>query len=162
MKAGTLTAGLVLAMVMACAPPEADAPEATIDGTQTTTAETDLQWTDIEDLPSGAQVAVLSGNPAEAGAFTARLRFPDDYRMPVHTHPAAETVTVVSGLAHMGRGETFDLSGDVTELRAGQSIDIAAGAPHFLHFVGETVIEVRSTGPFQVTYVNPAEDPRGR
>jgi quercetin dioxygenase-like cupin family protein len=161
MKAGTLTAALVLAMVVACGPPEADAPE-TADAMQPVTTETDLQWMELDDVPPGAQVAVLSGNPAEAGPFTARLRFPDNFRMPVHTHPAAETVTGISGIAHVGMGETFDLSGNVTELRAGQSMDIAAGAPHFMHTVGETVIEIQSTGPFQVTYLNPAEDPRGR
>lgn len=106
-------------------------------------------------------MAVISGNPNEAGPFTVHLRVPNDYRFPPHTHPAAENVTTVSGLLHVGMGRTYDLSGNVTELRPGQSIDLPANDPHFAHAAGETVIEVRSTGPFQVNYVNPADAPAG-
>ena len=104
-------------------------------------------------------MAVISGNPGEPGPFTVHLRFPNDYVVPPHSHPAAETVTTVSGVLHVGMGGTFNMSGDITELRPGQSIDLAAQNPHFAHAAGETVIEVRSTGPFVINYVNPADAP---
>jgi hypothetical protein len=35
-------------------------------------------------LPSGAQVAVLFGSPAEEGPFVIRLKFPAGYEVPAH------------------------------------------------------------------------------
>lgn len=161
MSAGRLTLGLILAATVSCAPRDAEeeTPAATV--TLDTAAPATQEWVAAPGLPAGAQMAVISGNPNEAGAFTVHLRFPNDYRVPPHTHPAAETVTTVSGLLHMGMGVTFDMSGAITELRPGQSQEIAANEPHFAHAAGETVIEVRSTGPFQITYVNPADAPAG-
>ena len=45
-------------------------------------------------VPPGVQIAVLAGDPAKAGPFTIRARFPDGYRLPSHTHPIDERVTV--------------------------------------------------------------------
>jgi hypothetical protein len=32
---------------------------------------------------------------------------------------------------------------------------------HFAQAKGKTVVQVESTGPFALTYVNPKDDPRG-
>jgi quercetin dioxygenase-like cupin family protein len=81
-----------------------------------------------------------------------------DYRVPPHTHPAAETVSIVSGVFHVGGGDSFDM-GTVSELRPGRSVDVAANDPRYAHASDETVIEVRSTGPFQISWVNPSDAP---
>jgi quercetin dioxygenase-like cupin family protein len=159
MSAGKLTLGLILAAAVSCAPRDADEQAPPTTGTQDTAAQAAREWAAAPGLPTGAEMAVLSGNPGEAGPFTVHLRVPNDYRFPPHTHPAAETVTVISGLLHTGLGETFNLSGDIAELRPGQSQEIAANEPHFAHAAGETVIEVRSVGPFRIDYVNPADAP---
>ena len=39
-------------------------------------------------FPAGAKMAVISGDPAKAALFTVELSFPDDYRIPPHSHPA--------------------------------------------------------------------------
>jgi len=31
---------------------------------------------------------------------------------------------------------------------------------HFAWFKGETIIQIHGEGPFQINYVNPADDPR--
>jgi hypothetical protein len=36
-----------------------------------------------------------------------------------------------------------------------------AGMQHYAWCKTECVIQVHSTGPFQINYVNPADDPRG-
>jgi quercetin dioxygenase-like cupin family protein len=157
MRAGKLTLGFIFAAALACTPQEADElppPETAGQDMQMT-----QEWVAAPGLPAGAEMMVMSGNPAEPGPFTVHLRVPNDYRFPPHTHSAAETVTPVSGLLHVGMGETFDMSGAITELRPGQSQEIAANEPHFAHAAGETVIEVRSTGPFEISYVNPADAP---
>jgi hypothetical protein len=59
-------------------------------------------------LPAGAQVSVLEGNPAEKGAVTLRLRFPANYNIPPHWHSMTERVTVLSGALHVGMGDTLN------------------------------------------------------
>ena len=159
MSAGRLTLGLILAATVSCAPRDAEEQTPAATATLDTAAPATHDWVAAPGLPAGAQMAVVSGNPNEAGPFTVHLRVPNDYRFPPHTHPAAETVTVVSGLLHVGMGGTFDMSGAINELRRGQSQEIAANEPHFAHAAGETVLEVRSTGPFGISYVNPADAP---
>ena len=47
-------------------------------------------------VASGAQLAVLEGNPAaSSGDYTVRLKMPDGYRIAPHWHPTRENVTVI-------------------------------------------------------------------
>ena len=61
----------------------------------------DLQWTDVPSLPPGAKIAVIEGPMSEAVPFTVRLKFPANYQIPAHWHPAIERVTVLSGTVNM-------------------------------------------------------------
>ena len=95
----------------------------------------------------------------EAVPFTVRLKFPANYRIPAHWHPAVERVTVLSGTFHMGSGDTFDSSKAHT-LNAGGMAIMPAKSPHFAWTTGETIVQLHGTGPWGVTYVNAADDPR--
>jgi quercetin dioxygenase-like cupin family protein len=112
-------------------------------------------------LPAGAKLAVLEGDPAQEGIFTIRLSLPAGYKLPPHWHPAYEHVTVISGAFHMGTGETFD-SEHGHKLGVGDFGYMAPGARHFAWTESETVIQLHGMGPWQIYYVNPADDPRGR
>jgi anti-sigma factor ChrR (cupin superfamily) len=68
----------------------------------------DLKWAPVPSLPKGAQLAVIEGPMNEAVPFTIRLKFPANYRIPAHWHPAVERVTVLSGEFHMGVGDRLD------------------------------------------------------
>jgi quercetin dioxygenase-like cupin family protein len=59
-------------------------------------------------LSVGVQVSVLLGDPAKEGLYVIRLKLPAGYRIPVHTHPNYEHVTVISGAFHFGLGPKFD------------------------------------------------------
>src|SRR5262245_18855240 len=48
-------------------------------------------------LPPGAQATVLAGDPTKPGTFVIRLKAPDGYKVPLHTHPSDENVTVLQG-----------------------------------------------------------------
>jgi len=61
-------------------------------------------------LPKGAMIAVLEGDPNQEGPFVFRLKVPDGYRVPPHTHPKTERVTIIAGTFHLGMGEKFDAS----------------------------------------------------
>src|SRR5690348_8300886 len=68
-----------------------------------------LEWKDgPASLPKGAKIAVLEGDPSKEGPFVFRVKVPDGYRIPPHTHPKTERVTVISGIFNIGMGETLD------------------------------------------------------
>jgi quercetin dioxygenase-like cupin family protein len=112
-------------------------------------------------LPAGAKVTVLEGNPNEAGPFTMRLLVPDRYRIPPHSHPVVEHVTVLKGTFKVGMGDTFDAS-KLASLPPGTFAALEPGTRHFAEAEGETVLQLHGTGPWSLNYVNPADDPRQR
>src|SRR6187399_3200322 len=68
-----------------------------------------LDWKDgPPSLPKGAKIAVLEGDPGKEGPFVFRVKVPDGYRIPPHTHPKMERVTVISGTFKLGMGDKFD------------------------------------------------------
>jgi hypothetical protein len=111
-------------------------------------------------LPSGAQLAVLAGDPTKPGAaFTIRAKLPDGYQVPPHWHPTDENVTVIQGTLLVGRGEKLDLQ-KTEELPAGSFMRMPKTMRHFAVAKGETIIQVHGTGPFELNYVNAGDDPR--
>jgi quercetin dioxygenase-like cupin family protein len=110
-------------------------------------------------LPPGAQMAVLDGTPAKPGApFTIRVKVPDGYSVPPHTHPTDEHLTVIMGTILLGMGETFD-GAKLRELPAGSYAKLPAEKPHFNLYKGETIIQLHGIGPYDIIYVNPADGP---
>jgi quercetin dioxygenase-like cupin family protein len=110
-------------------------------------------------LPPGAKAAVLEGDPKQAGPFTMRLSFPDGYRIPPHSHPAVERVTVMEGTFRVGMGDKFDASA-MTALPAGTFAALEPDTRHFAQAKGKTIVQLNGVGPWKVNYVNPADDPR--
>src|SRR5262252_5102208 len=62
-------------------------------------------------LPSGAQIAVLAGDPTKSTAYAVRLKFPANYAIPAHSHPTDENVVVVSGAVTWGMGDKLTKTG---------------------------------------------------
>ena len=110
-------------------------------------------------LPPGAKMAVLHGDPGGTGPFVLRAWMPDGYKVPPHWHPTGEYLTVLSGSLHAGMGDKLDPAVAKT-LTAGGFAAMEANMHHWVYAEGETVIQVHGTGPFAITYVNAADDPR--
>jgi hypothetical protein len=110
-------------------------------------------------LPAGAQIAVLEGNPAEKGAVTLRLRFPAQYSIPPHWHSMAERVTVLSGALNVGMGDKLDRRASQT-LEPGGFVSLPAKMNHFAWTAVPTVVQINLEGPFDIFYVNPADNPQ--
>lgn len=119
----------------------------------------ELKWNDVPSLPKGAQISVIEGPLNEAVPFTFRLKMPAGYKIPPHFHPAIEHVTVLSGTFNMGLGEKFDQQ-KTHALTPGAMMIMQPKTPHFGWTKSETIVQVHGTGPWGVTYVNPADDPR--
>jgi len=148
----TLIAVVALAGVASTAAAETDG--------HTIVAPQEIKWGPAPAvLPPGAEVAVLFGDPTKEGLFAMRLKLPAGYRVPPHTHPVDEAVTVISGTFSLGMGETVDQS-KARALPAGSFFVLPPGTAHYVFIDEETVIQISTVGPWGLTYVNPEDDPR--
>lgn len=119
-----------------------------------------ITWKANPALPPNAQAAVLSGDPSKAGALYAlRVKMPDGFKVPPHWHPVDENVTVLQGTLMIGTGDKFDAS-KLKEVPAGSYMVMPKETRHFAQAKGETVLQLNGIGPFEINYVNAADDPR--
>ena len=109
-------------------------------------------------VPPGAQAAALLGSPGKEGPFVLRLKFPDGFVIPPHRHSKDEFVTVMAGAFAVTAGEKPD--SNAKPLPAGSFVHLPAGMPHYARAVGETIVQINGTGPFDVIYLDPKDDPR--
>jgi len=110
-------------------------------------------------LPAGAQIAVLEGNPAEKGAVVLRLKLPANYNIPAHWHSMTERLTVLTGSFHIGMGDKLDRQASQT-LAPGGFVSLPANMRHFAWTSAPTVVQINLEGPFDIFYVNPADNPQ--
>jgi hypothetical protein len=112
-------------------------------------------------LPTGVQIAVLSGDPTKPVPYAVRLKFPGNYAIPAHSHPTDENVVVISGAVTFGMGDKLNKSaaGNKTLGMGGYAL-MPANMNHFAFTTGETTIVLYGQGPVEFKYVNPADDPR--
>jgi quercetin dioxygenase-like cupin family protein len=119
-----------------------------------------LEWGPVGSMPSGATAAVLEGDPSKAEDFTMRIRFPADYVIPVHTHPAVERVTVLEGTLYFAVGDRFDREA-AQAAGPGALAVMDIGVPMYGYTKDEpVVIQLNGRGPWGIDYVNPGDDPR--
>ncbi len=119
----------------------------------------DLQWGDVPALPPGAKIAVIEGPLTEAVPFTFRIKLPADFKIPAHSHPSIEHVTVISGTFNIGMGDKLDPS-KTQAIPAGGVAIMQPKMNHFAWTKEETILQVHGVGPWAVNYVDPADDPR--
>jgi quercetin dioxygenase-like cupin family protein len=123
-------------------------------------APSELKWGDMPPgLPAGAKMSVLNGDPTKAGPFTVRMQAPAGYKIAPHTHPTAERVTVISGTFRIGMGNKFDEAA-TKEMGPGSYLVLPPGMTHFVSLTSEAIVQIDSEGPFQIKYVDAADDPR--
>jgi quercetin dioxygenase-like cupin family protein len=118
-----------------------------------------IVWQPAKLLPPGAQMAVLEGDPSKPGFFTMRLKMPDGYLIPAHRHSQAERVTVIEGTLYLGEGDGSDKATAIA-LGPGSYSSMPPDTLHYGWMKGETILQLTSIGPWTVTYLKPADDPR--
>lgn len=109
-------------------------------------------------LPKGAQVAILDGDPFKPGPYVIRLKMPAGYQIPPHWHSRDENVTVITGTLYLGMGDTLDKKA-AHELKAGGFHAIAPQVHHYAFSKDGAVVQIHGEGPFDITYINPADNP---
>lgn len=112
-----------------------------------------INWGDAPpSLPAGAKVFILEGNPQQEGIFTMRVKFPPYYKLPAHTHPKDERVTVLEGAVYVGFGNTMDTA-NAQKFTVGSYYLNPVNESHYV-FTGEegVVFQVTGLGPWGLVY----------
>ena len=158
---GTLAAVALVSLRSDVRAGEPTNPAAAVAKSHIMTTPAEVTWGDCSAaLPAGARCATIEGDrEAPDVLFTFRVRMPDGYRIAPHFHPADEHLTVISGSFNMGLGKTFDPKA-LRPMGAGSFMVMPKGHAHYAMTSGETVVQVHAIGPWGITYVNPADDPR--
>jgi len=101
---------------------------------------------------TGAEFAILAGDPQQAGAYVLFMRFPAGFRNPPHSHSDERIVTILSGTLLVGYGEKFDES-TMKALPPGGMFTEPARQPHFVWARdGAVVILIVGHGPSATTW----------
>lgn len=120
----------------------------------------ELKWSDAPGVAAGAKIAVIEGDLKAAEPFTFRLKLPPDSRIGVHTHPAVERVTIISGSLHFAAEDKFDPA-TATVYEPGDGFIVPSGmAMYAFTSKQEAVLQIHGTGPWGITYLDPADDPK--
>jgi len=118
----------------------------------------EVVFKDDPGIPKGGQTTDLVGDSSKAETIVGRAKFPPNYKIPPHTHSFSEVVTLLSGTLWNGMGDDM-LKGVM--LRPGSVFVLPANHVHRVWTTDEeAIIQVQFTGPGDIIYVNPADDPR--
>jgi hypothetical protein len=109
-------------------------------------------------LPKGALIAVLYGDPGKPGPVVLRLQAPGGAKIAPHWHTTAENLTVISGELFLGDGDVLDMK-KAHGLKTGGYHYLPAKAHHYAFTKSATVVQINTEGPFDINYINPADDP---
>src|SRR5262249_27879505 len=91
--------------------------------------------------------------PAKGGMFVLRMKVPKDYYIAPHTHPKPEIVTVISGTTGIGMGAIVN-RGAAQAMSAGSFFALAPGEAHYVFADDDTEVQINTTGPWGISYVN--------
>jgi len=81
----------------------------------------DVDWKPFQAFPPSARLAVLIGEPTQAGPYVIRVKVPSGVKLMPHRHPEDRVYTVMSGVFHIG------LATDSTAMRS-RRIRLAASS----------------------------------
>jgi quercetin dioxygenase-like cupin family protein len=113
----------------------------------------DIKWQDAPSIGPGAKTAVIDGDPKASGPFVMRIKLPPNTTIGVHTHPATENVTVLSGTLYFAAGDKLDPK-VAKAFGPGSYFSIAQGKPMFAYSKDrEVVIQLHGVGPWGIGYL---------
>lgn len=119
----------------------------------------DIKWVDAPSIGPGAKTAVIHGDPKAAAPFVMRLRIPANTTLKVHTHPADENVTILSGTLYFAAGDKFDAK-KAKAFGPGSYFSIEKGKPMFAYSKDKAVVaQLHGIGPWGINYMSPTDAP---
>lgn len=119
----------------------------------------DIKWVDAPSIGPGAKTAVIHGDPKASGSFVMRIKIPAKTNIKVHTHPADENVTILSGTLYFAAGDKFDAK-KTKAFGPGSYFSIDKGKPMFAYSKDrEVVIQLHGNGPWGIAFLDPKDAP---
>jgi quercetin dioxygenase-like cupin family protein len=120
----------------------------------------DINWKPFAAFPPSVRLAVIAGQPSEAGPYTIRVRVPHGVKLMPHRHPEDRVYTVISGVFYIGLGDQFDAA-TLQAYPPGSVVVLPGNTSHF-HWAksGEYVTQVAAIGPLGHEYLSAKDDPR--
>ncbi len=120
----------------------------------------DIDWKPFAAFPPSARLAVVVGQPSEAGPYTIRVRVPHGVKVMPHRHPEDRVYTVISGVFYMGLGDQFNP--DKLQAYPPGSVIVLPGNTSHFHWAksSEYITQVTAIGPLGLEYVSANDDPR--
>ena len=120
----------------------------------------DVDWKPFPAFPPGARLAVLVGEPTQAGPYLIRVKVPSGVKLMPHKHPEDRIYTVISGVFYVGLGNRFDAE-HLKAYPPGSVVVLPGNTWHF-HWAksGEYVTQVTAIGPLGLEYKEADDDPR--
>ena len=117
----------------------------------------DIKWQDAPSIGPGAKTAVIDGDPKSSGPFVMRLKLPPKTTIKVHTHPATENVTVLSGTLYFAASDKLEPK-MAKAFGPGSYFSIGQGKPMFAYSKNkEVVVQLHGNGPWGITYLEPKD-----
>ena len=162
MRLPTVLLLCLLPCALAAAPQESapPAPVAAPASSHVMLMAADTKWGDAPPaLERGAQAAVIAGDPGAKGAlFVLRLKMPPGYRVARHWHPSDEHVTVIEGDLTLDMGDGAQKHS--ATFGPGDYVLLPTKMQHAASSKAGNVVQIHGTGPFELIYVDPKDDPR--
>lgn len=111
-------------------------------------------WGNPQVLAPGAKDILLFGNPGQSENYVFRFKLPKDFEIkPFMVNPSC-FLTVIEGEVLIGEG-------DVMSLLPAQSVCyIPEKYPIYFFSNEQVILQFHGTGPINMEYVNPVDDPR--
>jgi quercetin dioxygenase-like cupin family protein len=120
----------------------------------------DIDWKPFAAFPPSVRLAVVVGQPSEAGPYTIRVKVPHGVKLMPHRHPEDRVYTVISGVFYIGLGDQFNP--DKLEAYPPGSVIVLPGNTSHFHWAksSEYVTQVTAIGPLGLEYLSAKDDPR--
>src|SRR5215469_8534093 len=98
-----------------------------------------------------AQIVNVLGDPTKAETIILRVKFPPHFKVPPHTHPYSEVVTVLSGTYWNAMGDDMEKG---VMLKPGSVFVLPQNHVHRTWTTDEEVVlQINFTGPGGITFV---------
>ena len=120
----------------------------------------DIDWKPFPAFPPSVRLAVVVGQPSQAGPYTVRVKVPHGVKLMPHKHPEDRVYTVISGVFYIGLGDQFDA--DKLQAYPPGAVIILPGDTSHFHWArsSEYITQVTGIGPLGIEYVEGKNDPR--
>jgi quercetin dioxygenase-like cupin family protein len=122
----------------------------------------EIDWKPFAAFPPSVRLAVVVGQPSEAGPYTIRVKVPHGVKLMPHRHPEDRVYTVLAGVFYIGLGDQFDP--DKLQAYPPGSVVVLPGNTSHFHWAksSEYITQVSALGPLGLEYLDAKDDPRNQ